>query len=86
MEAMASVDEPMLEGYTMLGYLAAKTERMRLGVLVTGVMYRYPGLLAEIVTTLDVLSSGRARRVRAGATRSSTRGMARPRRRVMRAA
>lgn len=40
---MASVDEPMLEGYTTLGYL------------VTGVMYRYPGLLAKIVTTLDVL-------------------------------
>ncbi|MGC9671497.1 LLM class F420-dependent oxidoreductase [Planosporangium sp. 12N6] len=61
MESMASVDEPMLEGYTTLGYLAAKTERMTLGLLVTGVMYRYPGLLAKIVTTLDVLSQGRAR-------------------------
>jgi F420-dependent oxidoreductase-like protein len=61
MEAMASVDEPMLEGYTTLGYLAAKTDRMTLGLLVTGVMYRYPGLLAKIVTTLDVLSGGRAR-------------------------
>jgi F420-dependent oxidoreductase-like protein len=61
MEAMADVDEPMLEGYTTLGYLAAKTERMTLGVLVTGVMYRHPGLLAKIVTTLDVLSGGRAR-------------------------
>lgn len=61
MEAMASVDEPMLEGYTTLGYLAGRTERMTLGLLVTGVMYRYPGLLAKIVTTLDVLSGGRAR-------------------------
>ncbi|MGH3870511.1 MAG: LLM class F420-dependent oxidoreductase [Pseudonocardiaceae bacterium] len=61
MEAMASVDEPMLEGYTTLGYLAAKTDRMTLGLLVTGVMYRYPGLLAKIVTTLDVLSNSRAR-------------------------
>ncbi|GII24629.1 LLM class F420-dependent oxidoreductase [Planosporangium mesophilum] len=61
MESMASAAEPMLEGYTTLGYLAAKTERMTLGLLVTGVMYRYPGLLAKIVTTLDVLSQGRAR-------------------------
>jgi F420-dependent oxidoreductase-like protein len=58
---MASVDEPMLEGYTALGYVAGLTERMTLGVLVTGVMYRHPGLLAKIVTTLDVLSAGRAR-------------------------
>ncbi|GLH96584.1 LLM class F420-dependent oxidoreductase [Phytohabitans aurantiacus] len=61
MEGMASADEPMLEGYTTLGYLAGRTERMTLGLLVTGVMYRYPGLLAKIVTTLDVLSGGRAR-------------------------
>jgi F420-dependent oxidoreductase-like protein len=61
MEAVARADEPMLEGYTTLGYLAGKTERMTLGLLVTGVMYRYPGLLAKIVTTLDVLSGGRAR-------------------------
>jgi F420-dependent oxidoreductase-like protein len=52
--------EPMLEGYTTLGYVAALTERMTLGLLVTGVMYRHPGLLAKIVTTLDVLSGGRA--------------------------
>jgi F420-dependent oxidoreductase-like protein len=57
---MGSADEPMLEAYTTLGYLAALTNRMRLGALVTGVMYRYPGLLAKIVTTLDVLSAGRA--------------------------
>ncbi len=61
MEAVAPADDPMLEGYTTLGYVAAKTQRMTLGLLVTGVMYRYPGLLAKIVTTLDVLSGGRAR-------------------------
>ncbi len=52
--------EPMLEGYTTLGYLAARTRRVRLGLLVTGITYRHPGLLAKIVTTLDVLSGGRA--------------------------
>jgi F420-dependent oxidoreductase-like protein len=52
--------EPMLEGYTTLGYLAALTERIELGTLVTGVTYRYPALLAKIVATLDVLSQGRA--------------------------
>ncbi|SEL28997.1 LLM class F420-dependent oxidoreductase [Streptacidiphilus jiangxiensis] len=57
----SEADEPMLEGYTTLGYVAALTERMKLGLLVTGVMYRQPGLLAKIVTTLDVLSGGRAR-------------------------
>ncbi|MGH3841855.1 MAG: LLM class F420-dependent oxidoreductase [Pseudonocardiaceae bacterium] len=60
MDAYAAVDEPMLEGYTTLGYLAGRTDRMTLGLLVTGVMYRHPGLLAKIVTTLDVLSGGRA--------------------------
>ncbi|MEH0844961.1 LLM class F420-dependent oxidoreductase [Micromonospora sp. CPCC 205711] len=61
MDALAPAEEPMLEAYATLGYVAAKTERMTLGVLVTGVMYRHPGLLAKIVTTLDVLSGGRAR-------------------------
>jgi F420-dependent oxidoreductase-like protein len=61
MDGMAPAEEPMLEGYTTLGYLAGVTERMTLGLLVTGVMYRHPGLLAKIVTTLDVLSGGRAR-------------------------
>ena len=55
-----ALDEPVLEGYTTLGYLAAHTERVRLGLLVTGVTYRHPGLLAKIVATLDVLSRGRA--------------------------
>ena len=61
MDHAGSASEPMLEAYTTLGYVAAMTERMTLGVLVTGVMYRHPGLLAKIVTTLDVLSGGRAR-------------------------
>ncbi|HKY58464.1 MAG TPA: LLM class F420-dependent oxidoreductase [Aeromicrobium sp.] len=60
MEQIGGPFEPMLEGYTTLGYLAAATERVDLGLLVTGVTYRHPGLLAKIVTTLDVLSAGRA--------------------------
>jgi F420-dependent oxidoreductase-like protein len=54
------VENDMLEAYTTLGYLAAHTSRARLLTLVTGVTYRVPGLLAKIVTTLDVLSGGRA--------------------------
>ncbi|WP_216918312.1 LLM class flavin-dependent oxidoreductase, partial [Nocardia noduli] len=50
----------MLEGYTALGFLAAHTSTIELGLLVTGVTYRHPGLLAKTVTTLDVLSGGRA--------------------------
>jgi F420-dependent oxidoreductase-like protein len=50
----------MLEAYTALGYIAGQTSRVRLGALVTGVTYRYPGVLAKQVTTLDVLSGGRA--------------------------
>ncbi|WP_431969924.1 LLM class F420-dependent oxidoreductase [Nocardia sp. bgisy134] len=50
----------MLEGYTTLGFLAAHTSTIDLALLVTGVTYRHPGLLAKIVTTLDVLSGGRA--------------------------
>jgi F420-dependent oxidoreductase-like protein len=50
----------MLEGYTLLGFLAGHTSRINLGLLVTGVTYRHPGLLAKTVTTLDVLSGGRA--------------------------
>lgn len=53
-------DEPMLEAYTLLGALAARTSRVQLGTLVTGVTYRNPGILAKIVTTLDVISRGRA--------------------------
>ena len=60
MDRMWPADQPMLEGYSGLNFLAAHTSRVRLGLLVTGVTYRHPGLLAKIVTTLDVLSSGRA--------------------------
>jgi F420-dependent oxidoreductase-like protein len=60
MEASAPAEQPMLEGYTTLGYLAAHTSQAQLRLLVTGVTYRYPGLLAKIVSTLDVLSEGRA--------------------------
>ncbi|MCU1466690.1 MAG: class F420-dependent oxidoreductase [Actinomycetia bacterium] len=59
MDALAPATEPMMEGYTTLGFLAAHTETIRLGLLVTGVTYRYPALLAKIVATLDVLSGGR---------------------------
>jgi F420-dependent oxidoreductase-like protein len=60
MEWMAPAEDPMLEGYTALGFVAGCTSRLRLRLLVTGVTYRYPGLLAKTVTTLDVLSGGRA--------------------------
>ena len=53
-------EHEMLEAYTALGYLAAKTERVKLLTVVTAVVYREPGLLAKAVTTLDVLSGGRA--------------------------
>lgn len=52
--------EPMLEGYSTLSYLAALTKHVKLGTLVTGVIYRYPGILVKTATTLDVLSGGRA--------------------------
>jgi F420-dependent oxidoreductase-like protein len=58
--AIGPPDQPMLEAYTTLSYLAAHTSRARLLTLVTGVTYRHPGVLAKIVTTLDVLSGGRA--------------------------
>src|SRR4051812_49525137 len=54
------VDHDMLEAYTALGFLAAHSSRVKLLSLVTGVTYRAPGLLAKAVTTLDVLSGGRA--------------------------
>jgi F420-dependent oxidoreductase-like protein len=58
--ASGDVEAPMLEGYTTLGYLAAHTRTVELQLLVSGVTYRHPGLLAKIVSTLDVLSGGRA--------------------------
>jgi F420-dependent oxidoreductase-like protein len=60
MDWMAPAEDPMLEGYTALGFVAGRTERLRLRLLVTGVTYRHPGLLAKTVTTLDVVSGGRA--------------------------
>jgi F420-dependent oxidoreductase-like protein len=60
MEAAAPPEDPMLEGYTALAYVAGRTTRLRLRTLVTGVTYRHPGVLAKTVTTLDVLSAGRA--------------------------
>src|SRR2546429_1780295 len=53
-------EHAMLEVYTLLGAIAARTSKVRLGAMVTGVTYRNPPLLAKIVTTLDVVSSGRA--------------------------
>jgi F420-dependent oxidoreductase-like protein len=58
--AIGPPEHEMLEAYTTLGYLAACTSRAKLVTLVTGVVYRHPGILAKIVTTLDVLSGGRA--------------------------
>jgi F420-dependent oxidoreductase-like protein len=60
LEGLGGALEPMLEGYSALGFLAGQTERMTLGLLVTGVTDRHPGLLAKTVTTLDVVSGGRA--------------------------
>jgi F420-dependent oxidoreductase-like protein len=54
------VEEPMLEGMTTLGFMAAHSKRARLGLMVGGVHYRYPGLWVKATTTLDVLSGGRA--------------------------
>jgi F420-dependent oxidoreductase-like protein len=57
---VGSVEEPMLEAYTTLGALAARTDRVLLAAMVTGVTYRNPAMLAKTVTTLDVISRGRA--------------------------
>jgi F420-dependent oxidoreductase-like protein len=53
-------ENEMLEGYSVLSYLAAITKNVKLGTMVTGVIYRHPGILVKTVTTLDVLSGGRA--------------------------
>ncbi|HWF15171.1 MAG TPA: LLM class F420-dependent oxidoreductase [Acidimicrobiales bacterium] len=57
---MGGPSQPMLDAYTLLGALAARTSEIRLGALVSGVTYRNPAHLAKIVTTLDVISAGRA--------------------------
>lgn len=53
-------EEPMLEGYSTLSFIAGFTKRVKLGTMVTGVIYRHPGILIKTATTLDVLSGGRA--------------------------
>ncbi len=53
-------NDPMLEAYTLLGGVAARTSQIKLGAMVTGVTYRNPAFLAKVVTTLDIVSSGRA--------------------------
>jgi F420-dependent oxidoreductase-like protein len=60
MENVGRAEDPFLEGYTSLGFLAGQTQTITLTMLVTGVTYRYPGLLAKTVSTLDVLSQGRS--------------------------
>jgi F420-dependent oxidoreductase-like protein len=60
LDMLGGPEHPMLEGYTTLGFLAAATASVELQLLCTGVTYRHPGLLAKIVSTLDVLSAGRA--------------------------
>lgn len=60
MEQFRSAHDPMLESWSTLGFLAARTERVRLGTVVTGVTYRNPAILAKTATTIDVLSSGRS--------------------------
>jgi F420-dependent oxidoreductase-like protein len=57
---LGPAEDEMLEGYSTLAYLAGVTKKAKLGTLVTGVIYRYPGILVKTVTTLDVLSGGRA--------------------------
>jgi len=57
---LGPAEDEMLEGYSTLSYLAAVTQKVTLGTLVTGVVYRHPGVLIKTVTTLDVLSGGRA--------------------------
>ena len=59
-EMVGPREDPMLEAYTLLGALASRTRDIALGTMVTGVTYRNPALLAKIVTTLDIISSGRA--------------------------
>ena len=60
MDWMAPAEDPMLECYTALAFVAGRTETLRLRALVTGVTYRHPGILTKAMTTLDVVSQGRA--------------------------
>jgi alkanesulfonate monooxygenase SsuD/methylene tetrahydromethanopterin reductase-like flavin-dependent oxidoreductase (luciferase family) len=60
METVGQAQDPFLEGYTTLGFLAGQTEKITLSMMVSGVTYRNPGIFAKTVTTLDVLSQGRS--------------------------
>lgn len=72
-------ENDMLEGYTTLGLFAALTTKVKLGTMATGVIYRYPGILVKTVTTLDVLSRGRAYfGVGAGWNEQEARGLGAP--------
>src|SRR3954462_10338116 len=57
---LGPLEHEMFESYTLLGAIAARTQRVNLGTLVTGVTYRNPAILAKVITTLDVISKGRA--------------------------
>ncbi len=59
-QSVGKPEEPMMEAYSTLSYVAGLTQKVKLGTMVTGVIYRYPGILVKTVTTLDVLSGGRA--------------------------
>lgn len=59
-QGVGAAEEPMLEAYSVLSFFAALTEKIKLGALVTGVVYRYPGILIKTATTLDVLAGGRS--------------------------
>src|SRR2546429_2700840 len=59
-QGLGPAEWPMLEGYCALTFIAGQTSRIKLGTMVTGVTYRHPGILVKTVTTLDVLSGGRA--------------------------
>ena len=59
-QGLGQPQEPMIEGYTALGFIAGQTSRIKLGTMVTGVTYRHPGVLVKTATTLDVLSGGRS--------------------------
>jgi F420-dependent oxidoreductase-like protein len=58
--SVGAVDEPMLEGWTALGFIGAHTKRARIGLMVGGIHYRHPGIWVKAATTLDVLTGGRA--------------------------
>src|SRR4051812_16794605 len=60
LEFLGPPENEMLESYSALSYMAGLTKKITLGTLVTGIIYRYPGVLVKAVTTLDVLSGGRA--------------------------